>query len=425
MQNKLKLKALAAVLFGTIVEWYDYALYGYMTAVLSKYFFPSVDPTTAMLKQYSVFAVGFIAKPIGAYIFGHIGDIYGRRYALRWSTLGIALPTAIIGCLPSYQQAGILSVVGLCMCRLLQGLFISAEKDGVDIFIYESWSKQHACLANSFSWISSSIGTNLACYLAGLTLKAYVPEWGWRAPFWLAGIMGLCVVWIRKYLIESQDYRDQSSKALYAQTTNRSYWATIWENKRAILTATLLQGAQGSTYFFYFLFWCQYLSGQLNLFPMTQASKYNSGMLLISTIVAPLCGWIGDFLGIKRAAITGGCICIFLLIVNGLSLQYYGCIPTSLILITSVVVVGYYIPAHVLILQLFKLNQRYRCMSLGHALGSMIFSSTTPAVCIYLWKRTGHPNAPVIYCVLLLVMGILAAIMARPVTSGLSISKNN
>jgi MHS family proline/betaine transporter-like MFS transporter len=251
-------KAIIAALLGTIVEWYDYSLYGCMAGVLAAHFFPSQDPSVSLLKHFLVFSLGFLVKPLGAYIFGTIGDNLGRKKALRWSIVGIALPTVIIGCLPSYNEIGVSAVVILCLCRLTQGLFISAEADGVNIFIYETLSKKRACLANSSTWISSSLGFGLAAFLSGIVLSPKLPEWAWRLPFLLAGVLGLITLWLRKSLIESYDYMLYRKSTDDASVKTRSFWQAIKFHKFKILFALMLKGAGGGACYFYCVFWYNY-----------------------------------------------------------------------------------------------------------------------------------------------------------------------
>jgi MHS family proline/betaine transporter-like MFS transporter len=404
-------KAMIAALLGTLVEWYDYSLYGYMSVVLSRHFFPNVNPTISLIQHFLVFALGFLARPLGAYIFGSIGDHYGRKYALRWSIIGIALPTILIGCLPSYNQIGITAIILLCLFRLSQGIFVSAESDGVNIFLYETLSKKHPCLANSFNWMTSSFGIGLAAFVSGIALKSTFPEWTWRLPFFLSGILGLITILYRRNLIESYDYVLFKNKG--PGNRSKSYLKVILDNRFAFFINIIVHGSACGMYYFYFVFWNNYLSQILNILPASEACLKASFIILISTILAPVWGIIADRIGIRRAVNLASLFCIGMIAFNGISLHYLNTIPTSIMVATAIAIVCFYIPVLVLFIRLYDIGERYRCMSMGNAVGVVIFSSSTPVIATCFWKYFQNPVAPLFYCALLLLMGFVGACFAK------------
>jgi MHS family proline/betaine transporter-like MFS transporter len=406
-------KAIIAAILGTVVERYDYALYGYMAAVLSTRFFPNQDPSIAFLKHFLVFALGFIAKPLGSYIFGCIGDSFGRKYALRWSIIGIAIPTVIIGCLPSYEQLGNLAVLLLCLCRIAQGIFISAEGDGVEIFIYETLPKKRACLANSLTWLSGTGGVCLASFASGIFLMQHLPVWAWRIPFLIGGAFGLFTLWFRNNLIESYDYLMYSAnKTTPFANTFSHFFKTIWQNKVKILIATLIKGSEGGVYYFYFVFWNNYMHKVHDLLSASEACFKATLLTAASTLMAPICGLIADRIGVKRTIILGSLMCIGMLAMNGVYLNSFNSSPNSLMLVTVFTLVLFSVPINVLTVKLFSIGERYRCMSMGHALGSMFISSTTPAVATLFWQKFQNPTAPLFYCCALIVTALIATCFA-------------
>lgn len=159
---------------GTVLEYFDYALYEFYASILATAFFPYENSAVALLKTYGVFVVGSFSKPLGA--FGSIGDRYGRAVALKISMIGIALPTLCIGFLPEYKSIGGWAPLGLLLCRMLQGIFVSGESDGVRIFIHEWIGKERPCLVNSLSSLACCIGIFLASWAATLTDH-------WRIPY--------------------------------------------------------------------------------------------------------------------------------------------------------------------------------------------------------------------------------------------------
>lgn len=405
-------KAMIAALLGTIIEYYDYALYGYMASMLSQRFFPGTDPTVSFLKSLLVYALGFIARPFGSYIFSYIGDRYGRKYALRWNIIGIALPTVLIGCIPSYEEWGFFAIGLLCICRMAQGMFISAESDGIDIFIYETLSKSRACLANSLNWISGSLGVALASFFAGIALGPKVATWAWRLPFFFAGVLCLITLWYRKNLIESHDYMlHKTNEPAFEAGFN--YWDAIKKNKLKIFLAMLLQGSAGGIMCFFFTFWNNYLHTVHHLSSASGACFKASFIVLFSAALAPVWGYIADRVGILKTIRLAALLCIMMIAANGVVLHYFNSAPSLLMLATACTVKLFCIPAYVLMVKVFNVGERYRCRGLSHVFGSIIFASTTPAISTFLWQKTRFITAPLFYCSLLVLMGLATTVFFK------------
>jgi len=206
-QKLKKLKLFFPAILGTIVEYYDYALYGFCASLLAAQFFPADDPTVALLKTYGIFLTGSLSKPLGALIFGSIGDRFGRRVALQISMLGIVIPTTLIGLMPTYDQIGWMAPALLLMCRILQGMFTEGESEGVRIFLYESIGKTRPCFANSLSGVACMSGIYLASCAFSLVMNFKMLEYAWRIPFIVGGILGILVFWSRHSLSESPAFK--------------------------------------------------------------------------------------------------------------------------------------------------------------------------------------------------------------------------
>jgi MHS family proline/betaine transporter-like MFS transporter len=412
--GKYKVKAFIAALLGTIVEYYDYYLYGYMAAVLSERFFPETDPATALMNHFAVFALGFLTKPLGSYIFGRIGDKHGRKYALRWSILGIAIPTTLIGCLPSYQEWGWITTALLIICRIIQGTFVSAEADGVGIFIYETVPKARACLANSLVWISASLGGSMAAFAAGKVLQPHMHASAWRWPFLLGGLLGVITLWFRKYLIESSDY--DLYKAKYVSVINDSFFSVLWKNKVSVFLGLLISGSVGGTYHFYLIFWNNYLSQALNLFSPSEACFRAGSLMNVYTFAAPVCGFLADYFKIMPTLKRSFFLCLAMIIANGVAL-HFNIAPNWLTAATTASFVLFHIPAYVLLVKMFNVGERYRCMSMSAAFGELMFASSSPAIANYFYIRFKHPIAPLYYCAFLMILGFIAILYAKVKTA--------
>lgn len=412
--DKKRLRAVLSALMGTIVEHYDYALYTYMGVSLTQHFFPDADPAVSQLKYFLVFAMGFLTKPIGAYIFGKIGDTQGRKYALRWSIMGIAIPTFLIGCLPSYQNFGWKATGLLVVLRMFQGMFISAERDGVAIFLYESMPKRWACVSNSLTCVSSNIGNGLAVIIGGgLAATQFMSRnpWAWRLPFLLAGVLGVATLVVRKYLIESRDYIHYKANKK-SIGTHKSLFDILYNNKGLILLGVFISGTQGGAYYLYNAFWNNYLFKVLGLITQSQIATRGSIAIGLYIVLSPIFAIVGDRWKVIPLLRIGALACVSMLFLNMQALKQ-GVAPLWLMMGTGVAFVLFNTPISLIMIRLFKLEERYRCMSMSHAIGTMAISSTAPYMAsqFYIWFQ--NPAAPLYYAMLLMVLNLVATCFIR------------
>jgi MHS family proline/betaine transporter-like MFS transporter len=179
---------------GTILEWYDFSLYAYLVSVLSKVFFPNNDYLTSIMMAYSVFTIGFVVRPLGAILFGHLGDRVGRKKTLMISIILMASTTCLIGLLPTYNQVGLLAPILLISLRVVQGLAIGGEAIGAGSFVIESIGSEKRGLLTSLVWASSGIGILLSAVVVSTTTNILTNDelhvWGWRIPFLLGALTG-------------------------------------------------------------------------------------------------------------------------------------------------------------------------------------------------------------------------------------------
>ena len=161
MNNK---KVFFAGVLGNVIEFYDFTLFGFFAPLIARLFFPSFDPRTALLLTLAIFSVSFLMRPIGGILFGHIGDRYGRKFALSLSILLMAIPTAAIGLLPAYEEIGIWASLMLLVCRLLQGISAGGEYNGAFILLIEHGRKENAGFIGSLVVSSCALGALLAVF---------------------------------------------------------------------------------------------------------------------------------------------------------------------------------------------------------------------------------------------------------------------
>lgn len=419
------IKAISLALLGTLIEYYDYALYGFAAPILAQHFFPQNDPTVLLLQAYGIFFAGSCSKPLGSLVFGYIGDRFGRSLALKISILGIAIPTVCIGLLPDYHTLGSTAPCLLLLCRILQGVFVSGESDSARVFIFESLPKKYRCFSNSLAYCLCMLGIywasfSLTTLFTGekiLLNETFPYEFlpnialeSWRIPFLLAGVFGLFLFVLRQSMKETPAFLNIQKKNPVQNNT----WRFNIPNKFGIFITLLMTGAAGGQYHFYFVFLPIYLGKILNLSDPTLAtvtSTQQSQLLLIFALCLPLAGLLADKLGQRFTLLNllkiTAILIIFLAITNIIFIQQ-GSLPFPIMVITAVALSFAQANTFVVIINQFNVRERCRGTSLGHALGSMLLSGSTPFISLWIWKFFQIPALAFCYFLILCILSYIA-----------------
>ncbi len=191
-----QLSSIISSSIGNILEWYDFGLFSIFSSLFSQLFFPTEDPHIALIATFSIFAVGFFCRPLGALVFGYLGDKFGRASTLRLSILMISLPTLLIGVLPTYHQIGILAPILLTLIRIWQGISIGGEYSGNIIYLAETAPTNYRATFTSFAATGANLGILLAAVVGTLTSSLFtttqLASWGWRVPYLISGFF--CII---------------------------------------------------------------------------------------------------------------------------------------------------------------------------------------------------------------------------------------
>jgi len=303
-------KVIFASSLGTVFEWYDFYLYGSLSAIIAAQFFSGVNPTAAFIFALMAFAAGFAVRPFGAIVFGRLGDLVGRKYTFLITIMIMGLSTFIVGVLPSYATWGIAAPIILIVLRLFQGLALGGEYGGAATYVAEH--APHGRRGFYTSWIQTT--ATLGLFLSLLVIlgtRTWLGEeefaaWGWRIPFLLSILLLAVSVWIRLTLSESPVFKrmkeeGKTSKAPLTEAFGR------WENAKVALIA-LFGGTAGQAVVWY--------TGQFYaLFFLTQTLKVDGATanilialsLLIGTPFFVIFGWLSDKIG-RKPIILGGCL---------------------------------------------------------------------------------------------------------------------
>ena len=239
--------AIIAGIAGNVMEWYDFGIYGYFATNIGHHFFPAHDAVSSLIAAFGAFAAGFLMRPFGSLIFGYIGDKRGRKVALTTSVAMMAIPTFLIGALPTYQQIGVPASVLLVLMRLLQGLSVGGEYTTSAVFLVERSVAGRRGFQGSFAPVGSCSGILLGSAVGAIVTtvldRASVDSWGWRVPFLIGVTVGIVGLYIRRHLID--DERTQA-----AQHSGASPVREAFRTERETITRLIGLGAVGAVGFY-------------------------------------------------------------------------------------------------------------------------------------------------------------------------------
>ncbi len=293
---------------GTAFEWYDFFIFGNLASVLSRVFFAGLEPTQALIAALALFAAAFAFRPLGALIFGVVGDKLGRKGAFLVTVSLMGGATFLIGLLPTYAQAGTLSPILLIVLRVLQGIALGGEYGGAAIYVAEHSPNNKR--GASTGWIQSSASFGLlAALLVIVATRTYVGEaafnaWGWRVPFLASAVLLVISVWMRAKLAESPEFARIRDEGDIAQAPLREAFGTRKNVKRVLVAFFGIMCAQGAVWYFTFFYMQVFLEKLVGL-----PSQTKDLLLIVMTVVsAPLYvyfGWLSDRVGRKPVMLGG------------------------------------------------------------------------------------------------------------------------
>ncbi len=400
-------KVIISGMIGNALEWYDYALYAQFAVIIGQCFFP--ESTIREILTLAVFAAGFIVRPLGAIVFGYIGDRVGRRIALAIGILTMAVPTAAIGVLPSYAAIGVAAPITLTIIRLIQGFSLGGEFSGCIAYMVESTYKKHRGLAGSAAFVSMCIGMLFGTFTAALCRKImteeYLVEFGWRIPFICGLVVGFIGLYIRWNLQESPVY--QAAKA----NGNLSR-APLSELFKLNLKELLIGMAIYLTVTVPFYIMTVYLDSfvQLLEFSAIDANRATIISLVSMTIILPISAYISDKIGRKPVMQLGCCGILFFsyklfCIMNETS--------SSSVLFLAIAcmsaLTGFFMgPVPTVLVELFPTRIRFTGVALSYNLSAAIFGGTAPVVSAMLIKRFNNNIVLSYYICFFVVITLIA-----------------
>jgi MFS family permease len=390
--KKRKSKITGAFL-GTVVEYYDYSLYGFSAGILATKFFPGVDKISSLMYVFAIYALSYLAKPFGSLFFSNIGDIYGRKTSLHITMIGIVIPTLIIGILPGYNSIGEWSTYILIICRFFQGFFTAGEYDGAAIYVIEHLGKKHHYTASAITRATGVAGLLLGIASTNFFNSSVFPDWGWRIPFLLSVPLAMIAMYFRQFLEETPDFLESKKQQMEFHNVLsfiRKRWLTL-------ICVTLLAGGFGATYQVSIIFMKQYLP---MIVPYTHQiiTTFSVVIVLVFGIAMLISGFLADRFGcvivVKYSLLSSLVSCLLMIISIHYQLMNLTLVACLLLAISVAPFNGL---AHGVIIKAYRTNERYRGVGLGHTTGSMLMSGPTNYICLWFMRKFEWQLFPIFY----------------------------
>lgn len=308
-------KVISASSMGTMIEWYDFYIFGSLAVVISTKFFPSENPTAAFLSTLATFAAGFVVRPFGALFFGRLGDLIGRKYTFMVTLMLMGGATFLIGCIPSYETIGYLAPILVLILRLLQGLALGGEYGGAATYVAEHAPKGQRGYWTSWIQTTATVGLFISLMVILATKNLLSPEefdlWGWRVPFWVSIIMVAVSYMIRKNMDESPVFAKAKAEGKTSTNPLKESFGNRYNLKFVLLAlfgATMGQGVVWYTGQFYAM---SFMKTVLNI-DSSQVDTLLGIALLLGTPFFIVFGWLSDKIGRKSIMMTGMLLAILL-----------------------------------------------------------------------------------------------------------------
>ena len=417
-------RVVIAAAVGNIIEWYDFYIFGSLASILAVKFFEKSHPVAAFLSTVALFSIGFLIRPLGAFVFGWLGDKVGRKYTFLVTLSGMGLSTAVIGIIPTYAQIGLAAAVILFVLRLIQGLCLGGEYGGAITYVAEHIADEKRGYYTGWLQTSPTLGivVSLAVIISTRTYlgnEAFT-EWGWRIPFIVSLLLVAVAIYIRLSLQETPIFQEIKAKG----QTSSNPWreAFLSRNIKYVLIASVVVLGQGCVWYSG-QFWALYFLQTVKKIDVLTSSYIVGLALLIATPTLIFWAWLSDKIG-RKPIILGGMLLA--------SLTYYPLYsalgnyadpnninyPMSVLIVA--VLVNYvgmtYGPIAAFLAEFFPGHIRYTSVSVPYHIGNGWGGGLVPIITTSVYLSTNSVGWALVYPIGLPLLMFMIAIFVMPET---------
>lgn len=396
-----------ALLLGNFLEFYDFTLFAALLPIISPLLFPSPEILSSFMSGYIFLAIGFLARPLGAVLFGYIGDRYSRKKALIVAILMMSIATIGIGVLPSYDSIGSWSLAILALCRIFQGLSAGGEYCGAGLLMTENSRKENQYLNGAVLTSSGLFGAFTASIVAATVSISFFPKESWRILFLIGGCIGFITLWLRLSMV------DETSSESRIAKSNRVPWVSLFTQYKLPLLCTIGFGALMNVPFYL-------VTGFINTYFVATGAYTKTALMFTNAAVVFLCGIAVIFFGFlskhfhPQKMMLGASVGITLFAFPFFFLVESGSFIAFIIAELSVVLMAEFFvaPALATMVHMFPYSIRYRGIAVGGCLGLAFLGGSTPYISANLVKYTGLSWSPAFYLFAVGLLGFFSVILA-------------
>jgi MHS family proline/betaine transporter-like MFS transporter len=407
-RSDTRIRKLVAGTVGNTLEWYDFAVYGYLAPILAQQFFPSDNPTVSLISTFGVFAAGFLMRPVGSLLLGHIADRAGRSRALLLSVALMAIPTTLIAFLPTYDQIGVAAPVLLTLLRLLQGLSVGGEYTGSTVYLYEIAPPRHRCFTVSWALVGATfgilLGSGVAALATGLLPADDLGNWGWRIPFGFGLLVGLT-----GFMIRSGNTAEEKDQPPSPHDPVSAPVGEVLRNHRPALMRTIACNIlNGVGFYLTFVYLTSYLVDYVK-FTESRALTINTSVMVVFMLLLPVVGYLADRIDRRTILLAGsGGVVVFALPMFWLIHH-----PDPVMVVLgqlgmAVILSAFFAPLMAAMVAQFPVSVRVTGYSIGYNIPLALFGGTAPLIATYLIDKTHLQLAPAFY---MIAAGLLAFVV--------------
>jgi MFS family permease len=422
-------RVITAAAGGNVIEWYDFYIFGSLAAILSVKFFEKSHPVAALLSTIALFTAGFLIRPLGAFLFGWMGDRVGRKYTFLVTLSGMALGTGAIGLIPTFDTIGLAAAFILFGLRMIQGLCLGGQYGGAITYVAEHVSDERRGYYTGWLQTSPTLGIVLSL-LVIIVVRTYLGEaafneWGWRIPFLFSFLLMFIAYYIRAHFQESPIFEEIKAKA--GMTKNPWKEAFLSSNFKLVLIATIVVLGQGVVWYSG-QFWALYFLQQVSKLDGLTTSYIVGAGLIIGTPTLVLFGWLSDHIG-RKPVILGGmllaAVTYYPLYAWLGSVTQPGNVNYPIAILIVAILVAYvgmvYGPIGAFLAEYFPGRIRYTSVSVPYHIGNGWGGGLVPFITTAAYTATGSVGYALIYPIAVPAVCFVLSLFLMPETRKMSI----